>query len=163
MKFCFGDIVVVEKELIGVIVKSWVRNNESVYHEVYVRNYNDIKEYDESEIQRYMVRHKELNEEELYYQQEAHNPFISKEEIKMFEQAFNLVDTPEWDADKVEKDLAQSLVGKYIYNDDGELVEIKQVFVDRREDNQHMNRVADEYGNIHFIQDIKTVFTREDK
>ena len=83
----------------------------------YVCN-NCGREYDESEIQRYMVRHKELNEEELYYQQEANNPFISKEEITMFEQALNLIDTPRWDADKVEKDLAQSLVGKYIYNDD---------------------------------------------
>lgn len=67
MKFCFGDIVVVEKINIGVIVKSWI-NDDKITHEVYVRNYNCIKDYDESEIQRYMIRHKELNEEEVAFQ-----------------------------------------------------------------------------------------------
>ena len=38
------------------------------YYEVYVRSYNCIKEYDERDIERYKVRHKELNEEEMYYQ-----------------------------------------------------------------------------------------------
>lgn len=73
MKFVFGDIVVVEGELIGVVVKSWgVDNhgNESK-QEVYVRNYNAIKEYPNSEIERYQVRHKELNEEEIEYQHNA--------------------------------------------------------------------------------------------
>ena len=68
MKFLFGDIVVVEKSLIGVIVKSWESNKRGKYYEVYVRNYNKIVEYDEKDIERYKVRHKELNEEELYYQ-----------------------------------------------------------------------------------------------
>lgn len=68
MKFLFGDIVVVEDNLIGVIVKSWQSINHGKYYEVYVRNYNAIKEYDEQEIERYKVRHKELNEEEMYYQ-----------------------------------------------------------------------------------------------
>lgn len=69
MKFLFGDIVVVEDNLIGVIVKSWktLLSNQRFY-EVYVRNYNCIKEYDEQDIERYKVRHKELNEEEMYYQ-----------------------------------------------------------------------------------------------
>lgn len=68
MKFLFGDIVVVEKSLIGVIVKSWESNKRGKYYEVYVRNYNKIVEYDEKDIDRYKVRHKELNQEEMYYQ-----------------------------------------------------------------------------------------------
>lgn len=68
MKFLFGDIVVVEKSLIGVIVKSWESNKRGKYYEVYVRNYSKIVEYDEKDIERYKVRHKELNEEELHYQ-----------------------------------------------------------------------------------------------
>lgn len=68
MKFLFGDIVVVEDYLIGVIVKSWTSSMRGNYYEVYVRNYNRIKEYDEKDIVRYKVRHKELNEEEMYYQ-----------------------------------------------------------------------------------------------
>lgn len=74
MKLCFGDIVVVDKENIGVVVKSWigVRNKEN-NHDVYVRMYNEIKNYSESEIERYMVRHKYLSEEELEYQFNALN------------------------------------------------------------------------------------------
>lgn len=68
MKFLFGDIVVVENYLIGVIVKSWTSSMRGNYYEVYVRNYNAIKEYDEKDIERYKVRHKELNEEDIYYQ-----------------------------------------------------------------------------------------------
>lgn len=68
MKFLFGDIVVVESRLIGVIVKSWQSTKRGNYYEVYVRNYNKIKEYGEDEIERYKVRHKELNEEEMCYQ-----------------------------------------------------------------------------------------------
>jgi len=67
MKYCFGDIVVVDGNLIGVVVKSWQNGT----HEVYVRMVNRIVEYKESEMQRYMVRHKCLNEEELAYQQNA--------------------------------------------------------------------------------------------
>lgn len=69
MNYCFGDIVVVEENLIGVVVKSWTNKS----HDVYVRVYNSIKTYQESEIQRYMVRHKYLNEEELKYQYNAIN------------------------------------------------------------------------------------------
>ena len=66
-KFLFGDIVVVEDNLIGVICKTW-QNNKGYYYEVYVRNYNAIMEYDECKIERYRVRHKELNVEEILYQ-----------------------------------------------------------------------------------------------
>ena len=67
MKYCFGDIVVIEGDLIGVIVKSWL----DCTYEVYVRNFNSIKSYKEDDIQRYMVRHKFLDEQELEYQNNA--------------------------------------------------------------------------------------------
>jgi hypothetical protein len=74
MKYCFGDIVVVQKDLIGVIVKSWQGNElqgiEPNY-DVYVRYTNAITNYPESQVQRYMVRHKYLNDEELQYQENA--------------------------------------------------------------------------------------------
>lgn len=84
MKFTFGDIVVVEETQIGVVVKTWVRNNEELIYEVYVRNLNNIKEYKEKDIQRYMVRHKELNEEEIEYQNNAINPFVSREKTERY-------------------------------------------------------------------------------
>lgn len=67
MKFTFGDIVVVDEENIGVIVKCW-DSNKGNWYEVYVRMYNSIKDYTEDEIERYMVRHKYLSEEEKQYQ-----------------------------------------------------------------------------------------------
>lgn len=66
-QICFGDIVVVEKELIGVVVKSW----QDGTHDVYVRMYNGIKSYNEEVIDRYMVRHKYLDEQEIEWQQKA--------------------------------------------------------------------------------------------
>lgn len=72
MQFCFGDIVVVEGNQIGVVVKSWCRNqNSGPRHEVYVRSFNAILEYDESQMERYMVRHKYLDEEEQEWQANA--------------------------------------------------------------------------------------------
>ena len=76
MKYTFGDIVVVDKENLGVIVKSWIAvkgGKEKINHEVYVRMYNSIKEYPERKIERYMVRHKYLSEEEKEYQSNAIN------------------------------------------------------------------------------------------
>ena len=69
MKYCFGDIVVVEVDLIGVVVKTW----QDGLYDVYVREYNTIIQYEEEDIERYMVRHKYLNEEELEYQKNAIN------------------------------------------------------------------------------------------
>ena len=71
MKLCFGDIVVIEENLIGVIVKSWVTYSQgkSIHnYDVYVRMKNAIVNYQENEIERYMVRHKYLSEEEMEYQ-----------------------------------------------------------------------------------------------
>lgn len=76
MKFCFGDIVVVNGNLIGVVVKSWVKHpagTRGIIHEyeVYVREWNAIETFPESRLQRYMVRHKHLSEEEMEYQRNA--------------------------------------------------------------------------------------------
>lgn len=75
MKFTFGDIVAVDEIEIGVVVKCWIsiKDKKEYKYEVYVRNYNCIKEYEEKDIQRYMVRHKELSEEEQEYQYNAIN------------------------------------------------------------------------------------------
>lgn len=75
MKLVFGDIVVVDGENIGVVVKCWGRSSKGnpPSYEVYVRMYNGIKTYQEDEVERYMVRHKYLSEEELGYQLVAVN------------------------------------------------------------------------------------------
>ena len=76
MKFCFGDIVVVEGNLLGVIVKSWItysQGKSNRNYDVYVRMKNSIQNYQENEIERYMVRHKFLSEEELEYQRDTIN------------------------------------------------------------------------------------------
>lgn len=78
MKFTFGDIVVVDKNLIGVIVKCWCdfhtdRIKKKYSYDVYVREYNCIKNYKEEQIERYMVRHKYLSDEEIEYQKNAIN------------------------------------------------------------------------------------------
>lgn len=71
----FGDIVVVEEDQIGVVVKVWgtsSQGNEPKL-EVYVRNYRSIKEYPLSEVDRYLVRHKELDEQEIEWQENGKN------------------------------------------------------------------------------------------
>ena len=73
MKFCFGDIVVVDDIQIGVVVKCWCGNATWNNYDIYVRSYNVIKNYNENEIERYMVRHKYLNDEEIEYQYNAIN------------------------------------------------------------------------------------------
>lgn len=78
MRLTFGDIVVVDGENIGVVVKCWGRaiagpnvGKDEPKYEVYVRMYNGIKEYSENEVERYLVRHKYLSEEELEWQSNA--------------------------------------------------------------------------------------------
>lgn len=65
--YLFGDIVVIENNLIGVVVKTW-EDKQGFYYEVYVRSFNSIKEYREECVERYRVRHKELDIEELEWQ-----------------------------------------------------------------------------------------------
>ena len=73
MKYCFGDIVIVNGNEIGVVVKSWATSlrGKEPEHEVYCRMSNRIETFSESKIKRYMVRHKFLDEEELRYQHNA--------------------------------------------------------------------------------------------
>ncbi|MFQ7699954.1 MAG: hypothetical protein ACLRL0_01645 [Christensenellaceae bacterium] len=65
MKFCFGDIVVVEGGLIGVVVKSWGKSflGKPRNYDVYVRSWNIIQNYDEEDIERYkaMVERRKTN------------------------------------------------------------------------------------------------------
>lgn len=63
--------MVVEGNLIGVVVKSWISRENN--YDVYVRSFNRIVNYPESKIERYMVRHKELDEEEMEWQSNAVN------------------------------------------------------------------------------------------
>lgn len=65
--YLFGDIVVIEGFLIGVVVKTW-EDSHGFYYEIYVRSLKAIKQYREEEVERYRVRHKVLNEEEVYLQ-----------------------------------------------------------------------------------------------
>jgi len=67
-KYLFGDIVVVDGNEIGVIVKTWENASVGYHYEVYNRLSRTIEDYQESEIERYRVRHKELSEEELEWQ-----------------------------------------------------------------------------------------------
>lgn len=62
MKFQFSNVVVVDDDQIGVIVKSWADNT----HEVYVRGYNSIREYKEEDIQHF-VYSKTLSEDEYEF------------------------------------------------------------------------------------------------
>ncbi len=58
--FQFSNVVVVEGNLIGCIVKTWgASKNRPIHYEVYVRSYNNIVEYNEDEI-KHFVYDKEL-------------------------------------------------------------------------------------------------------
>ena len=70
MKLAFGDMVVTSKNHIGVVVKCW-RGAYIHEYDIYNRMTNHIETYDEDEIERYMVRHKYLDEDETAYQQNA--------------------------------------------------------------------------------------------
>lgn len=62
-------------------------------------------------------------------------------------------------SDKI-SELESIYLGKYL-KDGNQFVRIMAVLVDYRDNYQYMNRVSDEYGNIHFIDDIEEVFTYE--
>jgi hypothetical protein len=67
LKFLFGDIVVINKNQIGVVVKTW-KSSSSYEYEIYNRITSNIESYVEKDVERYRVRHKYLNEEEMEYQ-----------------------------------------------------------------------------------------------
>ncbi len=59
-KFQFSNVVVVDGNLVGCIVKTWgASKNRSIHYEVYVRSFNSIVEYDENDI-KHLVYDKEL-------------------------------------------------------------------------------------------------------
>ena len=58
-KFQFGNVVVVDDNQIGVIVKSWANGT----HDVYVRNLNCVDEFSEECI-KHFIYSKELSEDE---------------------------------------------------------------------------------------------------
>lgn len=67
----FGDIVVVEGDQVGVVVKAWHDGSKSkadFTYDVYMASMNCIITYPDFEVDRYRVRHKHLDEEELRYQ-----------------------------------------------------------------------------------------------
>jgi len=53
--------------------------------------------------------------------------------------------------------LRKEYVGKFVYYDN-EFIKIIDVYVDYRYEAQHMNRIVDEYGNTHFINELKEAF-----
>lgn len=66
-KFQFGNVVVVEENEIGVIVKTFFSFKTGVYsHDIYVRSYNGIKCYPEHEI-KHFIYSKQLAEDELEF------------------------------------------------------------------------------------------------
>lgn len=70
MKFLFGDIVVINENQIGVVVKIWDKfTPKTTYeYEIYNRMTDRIETYLEDNVERYKVRHKYLNDEEMEYQ-----------------------------------------------------------------------------------------------
>lgn len=68
-QFQFGNIVVVDGDKIGVIVKTlkvwpqWSAKVDDYTYDIYVRSYNGIREYPQSKIAHFVFS-KELSEEE---------------------------------------------------------------------------------------------------
>ena len=54
-KFQFSNVVIVDGNQIGVIVKTWgASKSRGIHYEVYVRSYNGIHEYDEADIRHFV-------------------------------------------------------------------------------------------------------------
>lgn len=62
LSFQFGNIVVVDDDMIGVIVESWANDT----HDVYVRSYNGVSEFKAEDISHYIYS-KELSEDEMEF------------------------------------------------------------------------------------------------
>ena len=65
--------------------------------------------------------------------------------------------------ERIVKELGERYVGKYIKEPDGEFVRISNINVDYRKTAQHMNRVEDEYGNMHYLDDIPVLYIKEEE
>ena len=56
---------------------------------------------------------------------------------------------------EIENKLKKEYVGKFVWDKENkEFDEIVDVYVDYREEAQHMNRVVTEYGNIYFMTEL---------
>lgn len=64
-RFQFGNVVVVNQNQIGVIVKTWGGKNGFNY-DVYVRDFNSVENYHEDSISHF-IYNKDLTEEECKY------------------------------------------------------------------------------------------------
>lgn len=64
MKYQFSNVVVVENNLVGVVVKSWANNT----HEVYVRYFNSVRTYKEKEM-KHLIYDKVLDDDSLEFYQ----------------------------------------------------------------------------------------------
>ena len=62
-KFNFSDVVVVDEDQIGVVVKCWADGT----YDVYVRSYNGIREYKANQIDRYIFSKCLLEEQYDFY------------------------------------------------------------------------------------------------
>ena len=65
-KFQFSNVVVVEKNLIGVIVETWETKRGKFEYDVYVRSFDGIFTYKEDQI-KHFVYSKELFKDELSF------------------------------------------------------------------------------------------------
>lgn len=70
-KFLVGDSVVYKKVFIGIVLKTWWSVQHGYSYDVYIRSWSRIQEIPEDQLERYRVRHKELNEEEMEYQRDG--------------------------------------------------------------------------------------------
>lgn len=67
MKFWFWNIVVVEWTTeVWVVVKLWSPNRWEPDYDVYVRSFNSVRNYTESDIEHF-IYNKEITEDEQYY------------------------------------------------------------------------------------------------
>lgn len=68
MKFWFWNVVVVENTTqVGVICKLWEPNNWEPNYDVYVRSYNRVVNYPESDIEHFIYNKETTEEEQFYY------------------------------------------------------------------------------------------------
>lgn len=68
IKFQFGNVVVVDNDCVGVIVKTWgATDNRQTHYDVYVRYYNAIREYDQDQIKHYVYSKELLDEQHVFY------------------------------------------------------------------------------------------------
>lgn len=66
-KFQFGNVVVVNGEDIGVIVKSWIIDSNSYFYDVYIRHSSNILNIKENNIKHYIYSKELLDDQKEFY------------------------------------------------------------------------------------------------